>query len=791
MDRPRFGACAAVLVAAAVIVCAYPDRPARAQASAETSRPKYDVAAPPLAIELLQAPAGTQASWDSLKGNAVVLEFWATWCSGCVAQIPHLNELTAKFKDKAVRFISVTDEDRDVVAAFLTKRPIAGWVGLDARSATFRSYGIEGRPQTALIDATGVLRGIVAELNESVLDQLLAGTFHIKEPARTPAIGTEAKAPLPLLNVIVRPAMPAPEVGMSPGAFRRVGTKYEAWGYDLKRMLATAYSMPELRIVLPESFPATRYDLSMTLPDATDASWKAMLRQILTTAFGVSARRESWSADVYVLRKAPTGSTLRAAEKGRALQSVVAFAENILGRPVLDETGLTGKYNFVLAYTNDRQVLMTTVKELGLELVPERRPIEVLVVEQGVPPAGEPEYIGKLKPELRPTNGAPSCRLEVARPEQIAALPTTMRSASAMTGTLKVAWIAAGLKVAVVEPASGDPAVYADFDGNGRWTIDEQLASSKRPAGSVGRVVLPSQAFVYQLPLPGTSPWKFLPLIVVPGWTTYGSDAPPDVVSLEGGTWVEGTVPVDGREILVRYWENVDPLTGAIDPTRGRVEMDVNADGRIDQGPYGLEFEMADGKPIVFRVGGHYLSTKSADARTGTIVLREHPASDYTRIPFEVGLEVPDFNFVDFAGKTRKLSEFRGKHVLMDFWGTWCGPCVNDIPDLIGVYAKYRDRGFEILGMDDELTKQSHGRKDPATATAAAIKLVEEKGATWPQVRTEVAEEISRRFRIGVHPTYILLDPQGRIVSWGSTGQLPVRGSKLAGTLEKLLPPAK
>ena len=163
---------------------------------------------------------------------------------------------------------------------------------------------------------------------------------------------------------------------------RRVGTKYEAWGYDLKRMLVYGYGVRELRVVLPESFPATRYDVSMTLPDASDASWNAMFRQILTTAFGVTARRESRPTDVYVLRKAPTGPALHVSPKGRTLQSVVAIAEGVLGRPVLDETGLTEKYDFVLAYTSDRQVLMATVKELGLDLVPERRSIEVLVAER-------------------------------------------------------------------------------------------------------------------------------------------------------------------------------------------------------------------------------------------------------------------------------------------------------------------------------------------------------------------------------------------------------------------------
>jgi hypothetical protein len=243
------------------------------------------------------------------------------------------------------------------------------------------------------------------------------------------------------------------------------------------------------------------------------------------------------------------------------------------------------------------------------------------------------EYVGKLKPDLQSTNGQPSCRLDLASPEQVAALPVNVRSAKMLAGTLKVPWLRQGLSVALVEPAAGDPAVYVDFDANGQWTVDERLASSERPPDRIGRLVLPSQGFIYQLPLPATSPWKFLPLIVVPGWTTIDSESAPDLVSLEGGIYVEGSVPVDGREILVRYWDDIDPLTGTIDPTQGRVEMDVNGDGQIDSGPYGLESEMAGGKPVVFRVGTHYLSTKSADARTGTIVLREHPATDYVRIP--------------------------------------------------------------------------------------------------------------------------------------------------------------
>ncbi len=372
------------LLAVSTIVFALPVAFARAQPVTEDRGPRYDAPAPPLAVELLQAPAGAQATWESLKGNVVVLEFWATWCSGCVAQIPHLNELAGKLKDKPVRFISVTDEDLDAVTPFLAKRPIAGWVALDPRSTTFRRYGINGRPQTAVIDADGVLRGIVTpeQVTEGLVAELLAGTFHMKEPRGTPAIGTESNAPLPLLNVIVRPAMPGAEIGMSPGAIRRSGTRYEAWGLNLKRMLATAYGMPELRVVVPDSFPAARYDVSMTLPDATDASQWAMLRQILTTAFGVTAHRETRPTDVYVLHKAAGSPPLKVLEKGRPVRMVVALAELVLRQPVIDETGLQGNYDFVLASTDDQQALMATVKDLGLELVQVRRDIEVLVAER-------------------------------------------------------------------------------------------------------------------------------------------------------------------------------------------------------------------------------------------------------------------------------------------------------------------------------------------------------------------------------------------------------------------------
>jgi thiol-disulfide isomerase/thioredoxin len=132
-----------------------------------------------------------------------------------------------------------------------------------------------------------------------------------------------------------------------------------------------------------------------------------------------------------------------------------------------------------------------------------------------------------------------------------------------------------------------------------------------------------------------------------------------------------------------------------------------------------------------------------------------------------VGDLVDDFEFVDFTGKSRHFSEFRGKVVLLDFWASWCSPCLADIPNLKNVYQRYRARGFEIVGMDSETLGQKDVDAEFAKdAQLKAREIVGSRGVNWTQATADTSLPIAvGSFGIESLPAKILIDRNGRIVS--------------------------
>ncbi len=141
--------------------------------------------------ELLQSPRASLPALSSLRGQAVVIDFWATWCPACVETLPHMNKLAKKFAGRPVVFLSVTDEDRATVQDFLRTHPMRPWIGLDEGARMTQAFGVREIPQTFVLDAYGRVQH---KLSPSFL---YASDIQDALDARPPAVSTSAARAAP------------------------------------------------------------------------------------------------------------------------------------------------------------------------------------------------------------------------------------------------------------------------------------------------------------------------------------------------------------------------------------------------------------------------------------------------------------------------------------------------------------------------------------------------------------------------------------------------------------------
>lgn len=139
-----------------------------------------------------------------------------------------------------------------------------------------------------------------------------------------------------------------------------------------------------------------------------------------------------------------------------------------------------------------------------------------------------------------------------------------------------------------------------------------------------------------------------------------------------------------------------------------------------------------------------------------------------------VGKDAPEFEFETINGEKMKLSGFKGKFVLLDFWGTWCGPCVGEIPNLVKAYKQFKEKGFEIISISSDYI---NGKKDKDYLK----KFTGEKEMTWNHVLDE--GKIHQSYRINHWPTLYLLDKEGKIIRTENV----LRGQSLETTLKEVL----
>ena len=123
-----------------------------------------------------------------------------------------------------------------------------------------------------------------------------------------------------------------------------------------------------------------------------------------------------------------------------------------------------------------------------------------------------------------------------------------------------------------------------------------------------------------------------------------------------------------------------------------------------------------------------------------------------------VGHEAPDFELATPTGEKVKLSSLRGKYVLVDFWASWCGPCRKEIPNIKKVYAEFKDKGLEVVGVSID------------NSDKAWKKALEEEKLDYLQLG-DPKNITSKLYNFNGIPFIILISPEGIILDKGLRGE--------------------
>jgi thiol-disulfide isomerase/thioredoxin len=211
-----------------------------------------------------------------------------------------------------------------------------------------------------------------------------------------------------------------------------------------------------------------------------------------------------------------------------------------------------------------------------------------------------------------------------------------------------------------------------------------------------------------------------------------------------------------GKHASGDYASELKEFDGLLEKYKGQKSDDVAQILMMKAMLYVQIFEQPEtGIQLVAKLKTEFPETKLGQAADGIIEkLQGSIKSQKLQKELVVGKAFPDFDEKDLDGKKLSVSGYKGKVLLVDFWATWCGPCVGELPNVLKTYEKYHGKGFEIVGIS--LDKEHD----------ALTGFIKDKKVAWRQYFDGKGWEnkLAQQYGIQSIPATFLLDGQGNII---------------------------